>query len=66
MLGYRGRRGRYPHHQQHYREHNPQTRRSESPPKQPQEQIHSTISLREKRKNNEYESPLARMASNRY
>lgn len=75
--GYRGRRGRYSHHnyhqhQQHYREYNQQNRRSESPPKQSQQQeeenasTSSAISLREKRKNNEYESPLARMASNRY
>ncbi|CAK5041935.1 unnamed protein product [Meloidogyne enterolobii] len=75
--GYRGRRGRYStnyhhhHHQQHYREYNQQNiRRSESPPKQQQQEENvstsSTISLREKRKNNEYESPLARMANNRY
>uniref|UniRef100_A0A914LLI3 Uncharacterized protein n=1 Tax=Meloidogyne incognita TaxID=6306 RepID=A0A914LLI3_MELIC len=74
--GYRGRRGRYSnyhhhHQQQHYREHNQQNiRRSESPPKQQQQEENvstsSTISLREKRKNNEYESPLARMANNRY
>ncbi|KAF7638590.1 hypothetical protein Mgra_00001971 [Meloidogyne graminicola] len=73
--GYRGRRGRYSHNYQHhkqqyYRENHQRIQRSESPPQLQQQEQTSTsstnISLREKRKNNEYESPLARMAGNRY